>query len=96
MSGQLLYLDTETTGVDPYTDRIVEFSFQPEGGEVIIKRVNPERPIPAEATAVHGITDADVQGLPVFRQYARTIQELITDKILVGYNCRRFDTIQSR
>ena len=62
----LLVLDTETTGVDVQNDRIIEFAFQcfePEKGMTKEYRtlVNPGIPIPASATKVHGITDADMR-----------------------------------
>ncbi|WP_439947251.1 exonuclease domain-containing protein [Streptomyces sp. BBFR109] len=57
--------DTETTGPDPLTDRIVTAAFIVRGGgredRVFSWIINPGVPIPAEATAVHGIDDALVQ-----------------------------------
>lgn len=57
--------DTETTGPDPVTDRIVTAAFivRTPGAEdrVFQWLINPGVPIPAEATAVHGIDDAKVQ-----------------------------------
>jgi DNA polymerase-3 subunit epsilon len=57
--------DTETTGPDPLTDRIVTAAFivRTPGAEdrVFTWLINPGVPIPAEATAVHGIDDAKVQ-----------------------------------
>jgi DNA polymerase-3 subunit epsilon len=56
--------DTETTGPNPDTDRIVEIGFQRFTSEGIVKEwrslINPGVPIPAESTAVHGISDEDV------------------------------------
>ena len=54
-------------------------------------RINPERPIPADSTAVHGITDADVADSPTFRQVAQTIANDIEGCDLAGYNSNRFD-----
>jgi DNA polymerase-3 subunit epsilon len=60
----IAFIDVETTGLSPYSDRIVELSIlkiHPDGTEKYVShRINPEAPIPAETTAVHGITDADV------------------------------------
>ncbi|MFC2062667.1 exonuclease domain-containing protein [Chloroflexota bacterium] len=60
----LAFIDVETTGLNPYVDRIVELSIlkiHPDGSEEYKShRVNPEIPIPPVATTVHGITDADV------------------------------------
>ncbi len=71
----LVFFDLETTGTDPATDRILEISalrVDTDGSKSSrTRRINPERPIPAEATAVHGIRDEDVAREPTFRQIAR-------------------------
>ncbi|APY88217.1 DNA polymerase III subunit epsilon [Streptomyces alfalfae] len=58
--------DTETTGPNPLEDRIVSAAFivRAPGAEDLVFTwlINPGIPIPAEATAVHGIDDAKVQG----------------------------------
>ena len=63
--GDLLAFDLETTGVDPNTDLPVSYSLiEYSGGEVTKTKaglINPMRPIPEGATAIHGITDAQVQ-----------------------------------
>ena len=60
----IIFFDLETTGVDTSKDRIVEISMVKVGvdgtKQVKTRRINPEMPIPAEATAVHGITDDDL------------------------------------
>ncbi len=89
----LLFLDFEATGVDPHNDRIVEFSFMTDIDDIWTERVNPGVPIPAEASAVHGITDANVADRPRFGEFAGAIQALIDGRTLVGYNCRRYDSV---
>ena len=68
----LAVIDLETTGVDTVNDRIVEISvlkIMPDGHRVQrTRRVNPGTPIPVGATAIHGITDADVAGEPRFEE----------------------------
>src|SRR4051812_47394235 len=58
-------LDVETIGRDAFVDRVVEIGIAiGRGGEVIARHnwlVNPGVPIPAEASAVHKITDDDVK-----------------------------------
>ena len=60
----LCFFDLETTGVKIASDRIVEMAvlkLHPSGEkEEKVWRVNPECPIPAQASAVHGIYDKDV------------------------------------
>lgn len=91
----LAVFDLETTGTDPAKDKIVEIALvrvDPGGGRTTItRRVNPGRPIPAEATAVHGIRDEDVAAAPEFRQIARELIDALADSDLAGFNVRRFD-----
>jgi DNA polymerase-3 subunit epsilon len=91
----IAFIDVETTGLNPYSDRIVELSIlkiHPNGSkEYKSHRINPEIPIPAETTAIHGITDADVAGEPVFRQYARSIRDFLEDCDIAGFNVIKFD-----
>ncbi len=71
----MVFIDVETTGLKPYADRIVELSVlkvYPDGREEFKShRVNPGVPIPPEATAIHGIKDADVANEPTFSQFAK-------------------------
>jgi DNA polymerase-3 subunit epsilon len=91
----LAVLDLETTGKDPKTDHIVEISVRvlhPDGREVHrVRRLNPGVPIPPEATAVHGITDADVAAEPRFAQVAAGLLKLLDGCDLAGYNLEKFD-----
>lgn len=91
----LVFFDTETTGVDSANDRIIEISLLklfPDGKEEIKTfRINPGIPIPAEATAVHGIKDEDVKDKPSFAQLAPTLLEILKDSDLCGYNLLKFD-----
>ena len=74
----IVFIDLETTGVNPSHDRIVEITVlkvRPDGSEEEkTVRVNPEMAIPSGATRVHGIADYDVAGLPAFSQYAKGFQ----------------------
>ncbi len=91
----LVFFDLETTGTDPASDRIVEISAVKvaPGGErdARLRRINPERPIPPEATAVHGIGDDDVRDAPPFRAVARGLLDFLGDADLAGFNVLRFD-----
>jgi len=91
----LVFFDLETTGLRVGTDRIIELALirLAPNGDLIerVRRFNPEMPIPAEATAVHGIRDEDVAGEPVFAQVARSLAELLEECDLAGFNIRRFD-----
>jgi DNA polymerase-3 subunit epsilon len=91
----LAFFDLETTGTDPLRDKIVEIAIvrvDPGGGRgAATHRINPERPIPPEAAAVHGIRDEDVANAPPFRQVARGLLDVLKDADLAGFNVRRFD-----
>lgn len=91
----IAFMDVETTGTNPNSDRVVELSIlriQPDGTEEYKShRVNPGVPIPADATAVHSITDADVSGLPMFRQYAKSVRDFLDGCDIAGFNVIKFD-----
>ena len=91
----LVFFDLETTGLDLKNDRIVELAFIKITplGDVLERerRFNPGIPIPAAATAVHGITDADVANEVPFCKTARSLAEMFEECDLAGFNVRRFD-----
>ena len=91
----VIFFDLETTGTDILRDRIVEISIIkvfPDGrDEQRTLRVNPGRPIPAEATAIHHITDADVADKPAFKQIAKALADTFTGCDIAGFNSNRFD-----
>ena len=91
----IAFIDVETTGLQPYSDRIVELSIlkiHPDGTEEYKShRVNPGVSIPAETTAIHGITDADVASEPMFQQYAKSVRDFLEDCDIAGFNVIRFD-----
>lgn len=89
------FFDLETTGLSRSEDRIVELALlilHPDGRIVDkVRRFNPEIPIPPEASAVHGIRDADVAGEAPFRSRARSLGALLEGCDLAGFNIRGFD-----
>lgn len=91
----IIFFDLETTGTDIINDRIVELAMikiLPDGSrQRFVKRLNPECPIPAAATEIHGICDADVKDAPTFRQIARELYEWMRQCDFSGYNAARFD-----
>ena len=91
----ICFFDLETTGTDICKDRIVEisiFKVYPNGNkESRTWLVNPERTIPPQTIAFHGITDEKVANEPTFKQLAHQIYGMIKDADLAGYNSDRFD-----
>jgi len=91
----LVAFDLETTGTDVDKDRIVQIGVirvAPDGNRRSWNQlVNPERPIPPEASAVHGIRDADVKDQPTFAQLRGEVESWFAGADLAGYNSTRFD-----
>lgn len=91
----LAFFDIESTGLSIRNDRIIELALiqiHPSGDVMErVRRFNPGIPIPPEATAVHGITDADVADEPPFARRARALANLLDDADLAGFNIRRYD-----
>lgn len=91
----ICFFDLETTGTDISKDRIVEISIlkvYPNGNkESRTWLVNPERPIPPETIAFHGVTDEKVANEPTFKELSGQIHTMIKDSDLGGYNSDRFD-----
>ena len=90
----LAFLDLETTGTDPAKDRIVEIAvlYLSSGlQQDLVWRVNPGIPIPQSATAVHGISDADVAKCPTFKNVSNRVAEAVSACDLAGYNLSNYD-----
>ncbi len=88
-------IDLETTGTDVATDKIVQLSLARcspgEPIETFTTYVNPGMPIPAQAAAVHHITDEMVAQAPSFRDIAQPLIAFIGDAALTGYGVAQFD-----
>ena len=95
LKNPIVFFDIETTGTNISRDRIVEISIlkvMPNGDEMSkTRRINPEMPIPAEASSIHGITDEDVKECPRFKDIAKSLSQLIEGCDLAGFNSNRFD-----
>ncbi len=95
LKNPIVFFDLETTGLDIANDRIVEIAYikvYPNGNEESFTyRINPGMPIPADATAVHGITDEDVKDCSTFKEMAKKIAADFKGADLAGYNSARFD-----
>jgi DNA polymerase-3 subunit epsilon len=91
----IVFFDIEATGINFRTDRIIELALvkqQPDGtSETHEFLFNPERPIPAEASAIHGFFDEDVKDCPTFRETAPHIAALLNGCDLGGYNVIHYD-----
>lgn len=94
LENPLAVIDTESTGLNPDTARIVKLSVLIINSDRTRSErstlVNPGIEIPAGATAVHGITDEDVQELPPFKAYARALADALENCDLAGFGVERF------
>lgn len=95
LKNPIIFFDLETTGTNILRDRIVEISYikvMPSGNETErTPRINPGMPIPAEATAIHHITDDDVKNAPPFKQVAQELANVFLGCDIAGFNSNRFD-----
>ena len=82
--------DTETTGLDMKSARLVEFGalYVDQGvlaADGFSLRVNPQEPIPKAATDVHGIDDAAVANAPDFAAAWPRIMAFMGDRMWIGH-----------
>jgi len=95
LSKPLAFFDLETTGINITHDRIVEMAIMkvmPNGEQLtFVKRINPEKAIPKEASLIHGIYDKDVKNAPTFKMIAREVINFLHGCDLAGFNVWRFD-----
>jgi DNA polymerase III subunit epsilon len=91
----LVIFDLETTGLSISLDRIIEIAYMkimPDGeilkGDLFL---NPEMKIPAEAFAIHGISDEDVKNQPTFKDMAEEFFNVFNDCAYSGFNVLTFD-----
>jgi DNA polymerase-3 subunit epsilon len=87
-----IILDTETTGLDPKSgDRLVEVGCVellnriPTGRE-FHRYINPERDVPAEAVAVHGLSGTFLEDKPLFAHVAEEFLDFIGEDSLIIHN----------
>ena len=82
-------IDFETTGLKPGPDRVVEVSvYRREPGQsphlVLDTLVNPGQKV--AATKIHGITDADVEHAPLFKDIAGDLVSALSGSVVSAYN----------
>ena len=87
-----IILDTETTGLDPKSgDRLIEVGCvellnRIPTGRDFHRYINPERDVPAEAVAVHGLSGTFLQDKPLFAHVAEEFLSFIGEDTLVIHN----------
>jgi DNA polymerase III subunit epsilon len=87
-----IVFDTETTGLDPRIERVIEIgAIELENrfptGRTFHHYINADgRPIDPEATRIHGITEAQLIGKPVFGEIIDAFLAFVGDGVLVAHN----------
>ena len=81
-----LYLDTETTGLGPQDEIIEVCLLDSEGGVLFESLVRPTQPIPMDAVALHGITDAMVAQSPRWPEIWPTLRGMMLGRPVGVYN----------
>lgn len=92
-------IDTETTGLDARVARLVEVAAVRVAGETVapeplseqdafVRLVSPGVPIPAGATAVHGLSDPDLAGAPPPAEVLTALASFIGGSVVVGHSIR--------
>ena len=88
-----IILDTETTGFDPANDRIVEIGCvevidRERLGATFHRRINPQRFVPKEAVAVHGLSQAKLFREPTWKDIEGEFLAFIGASTLIAHNAR--------
>jgi DNA polymerase-3 subunit epsilon len=84
--------DTETTGLDPFNgDRVIEVAALElindlPTGKHFHMLIDPQRDIPAEASRVHGFSNGDLVGKPLFAEIAQSLTDFFADSKLIAHN----------
>lgn len=82
----IIYLDTETTGIDRNAE-IVEIAIIDQSGNSLFQSlVRPSIPIPQEASKIHGITDEMVQTSLSWPALWPSVRPYLLGQIIAGYN----------
>lgn len=86
LQNDFVILDTETTGLDG-SARVVSLAvIDRDGRDVIDTLINPGCPIPASATQIHGIRDADVRNAPTMAEIAPQLESFTALRPTYIYN----------
>ena len=86
LSPNVVFLDTETTGVKP-TDDIVDIAIITASGEILFEQlIKPARPIPPDTSAFNGITNMMLVDAPELSDVYPALAQLLADRVVVAYN----------
>ncbi|NYS61339.1 3'-5' exonuclease [Vreelandella salicampi] len=90
---EVVAFDTETTGLELRRgDTVISLgacrvvNARLLASEVFDQKVDPKRPIPPASTAIHGLTDADVEGAPPLDIVLTRFRQYVSDAVLLAHN----------
>jgi DNA polymerase-3 subunit epsilon len=84
-------IDLETTGLSPLIDRIIDFAaikVTTDGISELSSLINPQIPIPANTTEIHGITDSDVADSPRLKEFLPQALNFMGDLPIIAHNAK--------
>lgn len=91
----VIVFDLESTGVNPYVDRVIEIGAvkqYPDGHiETYLQRINPECKMSDNVITIHGITNEALKGEPIFADVAEEVYNFFKDCDLGGFGLLKFD-----
>lgn len=80
-------LDTETTGLSFSKDRVIELGIIDLNGNILLNNlIYTDAPISQEAYKIHHIKQEDLKGKPTIKDLRSTLDSILKDKIVIGYN----------
>jgi Rad3-related DNA helicase/DNA polymerase III epsilon subunit-like protein len=88
---QIVVIDTETTGLDPARDRVIDIGAVRLDADLQVTAtwstlVDPERALPLQITRLTGIAPADLAGAPTFSRAYEALREFVGEALIVGQN----------
>ena len=95
MAKRPIFYDTETTGVRPDKDFIIEIAaFDAASQTTFESLINPSTPIPKEASMIHNITDDMVKNAPSFKEVGQQFLDFCKGEVvLIAHNNDAFDRL---
>lgn len=86
LSPNVVFLDTETTGVKP-TDDVVDIAVVSNAGEIVFEHlVKPSKPIPSDTAAFIGVSNKMVANAPDLEEIYPALAEALAGRVVVAYN----------
>lgn len=87
---KIAVIDTETTGLDPEKDHVIEVAIisvtEDSIGQGWTSFIRSPVPIPPETSAVHHIIDSDLKDAPLMETISKGLEKMLEDAVLVAHN----------